>query len=477
MTLKQIHPTWLLCIACASLSITNTSQGQCATQTAKVVAFDGLAHQLFGRSAAISNDVVMIAKPATVHGIGAVYSFRRTGDSWEFEQKLESTDGGLNDSYGRSVAVDGDMAIVGAPFVDRSGAAYIFRFNGSMWIEEAKLNPSDGFGTDYFGLSVAISGQTVVIGASHEPRLGPGKAYVFGIVDDVWVEQAILIGSDTEPKDYFGKSVAIDGDTIVVGAWNESNNNLSFPDGMGAAYVFTRDPGNGAWTEQAKLISTDPLPFEQDRFGRAVAIAQGRIVVGTEPVSTSVNPGGSAYVFHFDGTQWQSEAKLVGSDTGGANRFGMSVAFDGRTIVIGAWGQRDRHCPFGETCLDGAAYVFTLDSDQVEWIEQTKLISDDREANDHLGWAVAVDGLNAVVGAFYDDDMGTNSGSAYIFDITDCLPCRADFNGDGRLDTLDFLEFLNAFSANDPRADFDGNGQVNTLDFLAFLNAFNEGCE
>ena len=312
----------------------------------------------------------MLSKPGKPTGLTAAAGNRRVGLSWDpsddssiegyqvlhfVMNKLSSDDHAGGDWFGHSVAMDNGTAVVGAPKHDandltNSGAAYVFTRNSSgRWSQVAKLTASDGADGDEFGHSVAVHGDTVVIGA-YKHNGNTGTAYVFTRNEEgAWSQEAKLTASDGAAGDEFGYSVAVHGDTVVVGAYQHDANSLS---NSGAAYVFSK-PTNGGWvttnTETAKL--TDLGGAALDRFGRSVAVHEMEVVVGAY---FSEAGKGAAYVFTTPNTGWAGiiaePAQLAASDGAATDHFGWSVALGGNTIVVGANGDAN------ET---GAAYLFT----------------------------------------------------------------------------------------------------------------------
>ena len=200
-----------------------------------------------------------------------------------------------------------------------------------------------------------------------------------------FVEQAKLAASDGVAGDFFGDDVAVFGDRALVGATGDD------PDG--SVYVLRR---NGTiWTEEAKLTAIDT--GEPNILGSAVSLAADRAVVGSPG---SIDAEGEAFVFLRSGTTWAQEAQLTASDGAGLNAFGGSVSLDGDRVLVGAWGS-------------DAAYVYVRSG--TSWIEEAKLTASDGTAGDRFGRTVSLSGDRALVGASYDDDNGTNSGSAYLF--------------------------------------------------------------
>ena len=245
-----------------------------------------------------------------------------------FESKLLPSDGATNDRFGFSVSISGDTVVVGAHWNDDngpdSGSAYIFVRSGATWSEQAKLTASDGSAGDRFGTRVAISGDTVAVGAEDDdPIIGTdcGKVYVFVRSGTTWAEQAQLTASDAAAGALFGWNVAVLGDTIVVGAPNDVENGVD----SGSVYIYTRS--GIVWTEQAKLTASDG--DAGDLFGVGVDISGDTIAVGARG-------GESAYVYVYSGTIWNEQAILTASDAAANDEFGIKVAISGDTIVVGA---------------------------------------------------------------------------------------------------------------------------------------------
>lgn len=243
----------------------------------------------------------------------------------------------------------------------------------------------------YFGGAVAVDGTTAVVGAK-----SGGGAYVFTRSGDTWSQATKLIPFDGAGN-FFGTSVAISGDTAVVGA---PGADIDLPDG-GAAYVFIRN--GGTWSEQARLTPSDPKAGAN--FGQAVAIDGHTVVVGAPAIDGNVDSSGAAYVFTRSGVTWSQQAKLTGSDAVAGGLVGHAVDLSGATAIVGGPAAN------GST---GAAYVFVRVAGA--WSQQGKLGDPSATSGADLGYAVAVDGAVAVIGAPRDNVSGfSNPGSAYIF--------------------------------------------------------------
>jgi hypothetical protein len=377
-------------------------------QEAKLTASDAAAGDQFGTAVAISGETAVVGArsddTAADTNAGSAYVFVRSGTSWSEQAKLTAGDAAAGDDFGNSVAIDGDTIVVGADLDDdvgsASGSAYVFVRSGTSWSQQAKLTAGDAAAGDQFGFSAGISDETVVVGSVADDTAAgtdAGSAYVFVRSGTSWSQQQKLTASDAAAGDLFGFAVGIDGETVGVGAPVDNN--------AGSAYVFVRS--GTSWSQQAKLTASDAAAG--DNFGRnAVGISGDTLVVGAPFDDTGAGSNaGSAYVFVRSGTSWSQQAKLTASDAAAGDVFGISEGISGDTIVVGAVNDDD-----GGTD-SGSAYVFTQSG--TSWSQQQKLTASDAAAGDSFGFAVSISGNTVVAGAFNDDDGGTSSGSAYVF--------------------------------------------------------------
>jgi len=377
-----------LAIVCVGLG--HRAEAQCET---KHLAPDGAAQDRFGNAVSIDGDVLVVgAYGDDDHGdwSGSVYVYR----SDTMEAKLTASDGAASDSFGYSVTISGDVVVVGATGNDdngdASGSAYVFRYDGSEWIEEVNLLASDGADGDVFGGSVSVDGDAIAVGAS-----GDDSVYVFRYDGSTWIEEAKLQASDGYWADSFASAVAISGDAVVVGAPGDNSD-------TGSAYVYRYD-GSG-WVEEDKLTAIDG--DSSDRFGKSVSIDGDAVVIGAHHDEANGYKAGSAYVFRYNGFGWTQEDKLIASDGLTYDTFGESVSVSGDLIVVGAvW--VDDH---------GAAYLYRFNGSW--WIEKKKLLASDREIWDWFGDVVSIDGDSVLVGAYGDGDNGDTSGSVYVYDLS-----------------------------------------------------------
>ena len=304
-----------------------------ALQQSELTAAAGAAADIFGSSVAISGDTALVGAPlhdtAGAADAGAAYVFVRSAGSWTQQAKLTAADGAAHDSFGYSVALSGDTALVGASRHDTAGladagAAYVFTRSGGSWTQQAQLTA--GAAGDIFGGSVALSGETALVGAVRHDSGGAadaGAAYVFTRSAGSWTQQAQLIAADAAAADWFGGSVAVSGDTALVGAYGRDTPGQA---DAGAAYIFTRSAGS--WTQQALLIAD--AGAAGDMFGNSVALSGETALVGARFHDTvGQADAGAAYVFTRSGGSWMQQAKLTAADGAALDSFGYSVALSG----------------------------------------------------------------------------------------------------------------------------------------------------
>ena len=321
---------------------------------AKLTAADASSLDWFGHSVAIDGDTVVVGAAGKDSLRGAAYIFRKTDGGTTYDQvaKLTAFDAAASDRYATSVAIDGATVVVGSWHDDDdgsySGSVYVYRTNngGATYDQVVKLTAADAAAKDYFGLSMAIKGSTIVVGAYQYNTGRSGVAYVFRTTDSgaTWVEVAKLTAADAAADDVFGYTVAIDGDTIVVGSpWDDDAGSKS-----GSAYVFRTSDGWNTHTE-IKLTAADAAA--DNRFGNRVAIDGNTVVVAAWKDNDGSTDPGSVYVLRTSdgGATYDQVAKLTASDGAAGDWFGGSIAINGDTIVVGATGDDDGV---------GSAYVF-----------------------------------------------------------------------------------------------------------------------
>jgi len=429
-----------------ALSLAKATEAEYIYLEHKQTASDAVAGAQFGYSVSINGSVMAVGSIRdNENGInsGSAYVYRYDGNNWVEEQKLLASDAAAGDFFGASVAVNGDVIVVGAFLDNGTGSAYVFRYNGSSWIEEQKLLASDAAVDDDFGLSVSVSGDVIIVGAYGCDNAGPytgapnaGSAYIYRYNGSSWIEEQKLYASDAYSYDYFGSSVSVSGDIVAVGAYqNDDNGNDS-----GSAYVFRY--GGGTWTEEQKLAAGDAAAG--DNFGRSISVSGDALVVGANLDDDGGSGSGSAYVFRYGGGTWSEEQKLVASDAAADDRFGRSVSVSGDMLVVGAYSDDDGGS------ASGSAYVFRYGDST--WMEDQKLLAGDAAADDYFGFSVSVDGQMIAVGAYRNDDAGSESGSVYVYEAT------IDADKDGLPNDWETANGLDPYNPLDAFIDGDADG-------------------
>jgi hypothetical protein len=419
---------------------------------------------------------------------GSAYIFRSVGGVWTEEQKLLPADGGPGDRFGHTAAISGNVAVIGAVLDDDavgcfdkdcdSGSAYVFRFNGTDWVEEQKLLASDGDPVDQFGFAVATDGNVAVIGAVDDDDIADrsGAAYVYRYDGESWIEEQKLKATDPEFFDTFGFDVGVLDDVIAVGnRWDDDDGSNS-----GSVFMYRFDGEN--WQFEQEIAASDAAV--NANFGHSLSLNQNRLIVGANWDDSACEGdvlcrSGAAYVFDFDGERWNETQKLVSDDIAREDEYGHDVALDGdRAIVSARW--NDDACTKDPDCNSGSVYVYHFDGET--WGDESKITADDAAATDFYGISVDISGQTAWVGSYLDDDAGTASGSVYVYGITEsACSGSGDCDGDGDVDLTDFGTFQLCFTGPNPKAgldpacectDFDGDNDADLADFAQFQLSF-----
>ncbi len=441
----------------------------------------------FGASVSISGDVAVVGArydDDATENSGSAYVFARdlgAPEAWGLMKQLKAWDGAPDDGFGAAVSISGDVIVVGAPYDDdngySSGSAYIFgRNEGGIdtWGLVAKISPSDGAPGDVFGFDVCLDGDTVIIAAvgNDDNGDGAGAAYVFvrnlgGL--DVWGQLTKLMASDGAEGDHFGGAVALSGDTVVVGARTDDDNGRN----SGSAYVFDRNHrGTNRWGQIAKLTASDGEIG--DSFGTAVSVSGDTAIIGAYLDDGDESNCGSAYIFgrdHGGPNAWGEVTGIVASVGTENGNFGTSVSISGDTVVVGADTE--------DTWLSsGSSYVFQRNNGGSNmWNEVARLTNPPEDPTNLFGCSVANSGDTIVIGSPGDFDLGHNSGSALIFEISRNLEVQrvgtTPDTGDGVLSYEEWavveitgLSILFSKSMLDPAGDTDPGDVTNPSNWL-----------
>jgi hypothetical protein len=396
----------------------------------------------FALALALGPDLALVGSPgaSSLNGslVGAAYLFERQPQGWVEVAELRASDGAAGDRFGSAVALDGARLAVGATGADAnamgSGAVYVFERGATGWSETVKLV---GVGADVgeaLGWSLALEGDTLIAGAADDHHSGGsfdgGAAYHYAFAGGAWTQLQRLIPGDGMAFDYFSRSLALDGDTLVVGAY--SDNHMNAANG-GSAYVFRRG-ATGAFALAQKLIPADN--GSNDLFGWSVALLGGELVVGAPGDTLSgAFEAGSAYVFADTPTGFAFVEKLLSPDLQAGARFGSSAALGGGALIVGA---SQAHSPVGQ--FTGNAYLFERSA--AGFVFNAPLRSTALELGADFGFAAATDGERVLIGAPGDDTRlaGQNAGAAYVYRLTPEAEtyCTAKVNGLGCTPAIHF---------------------------------------
>jgi len=366
-------------------------------EVGKIAASDGSAHAGFGHSMAMSGKFILVgARTEGSNGVdaGAVYLFDAASGMEVL--KLTASDGENGDTFGGSVDIDGDLAIVGAPGDSnengfKSGAAYIFDITTGE--ELIKLIAEDGQDLDFFGTSVAISGNLAVVGANFADGhvVDSGAVYVFDLTTGAQIFK--LFSPTGRKSDNFGEVVVIDGSHLIIGAIGDNDRGKR----AGAVYIFDVNTGE----QQHKVFASDASAYSV--FGDSIAVDGQYAVIGSSGDGDNGMLSGSAYV--FDVTTGEQLYKLLPSDGEELEFFGSSVAIDGQFAVIGS--------EFS-TCVGmrtGAAYIYDVTTGE----QVNKLLASDCHENDLFGTSLLIKRDVVLAGASGSDPLGADSGAVFVY--------------------------------------------------------------
>lgn len=386
----------------------------------KLIASDVSHGATFGHRVAISGDTAVIGawqdSIGRIRYQGSVYVFVLRKNVWVQQAKLIAADGRRRDGFGKSVAIDGNTIVVGALEADigkdrNQGAAYVFTRTGNNWGKQVKLEASGGRAINLFGSSVDISGDTIIVGApgvdnflNDKVPQANGAAYIFKKINDDWVESQKLY-IDSKKTGTFGINVAIDNKTAVISA--------AIDDPTGAVYIFS-DDGTG-WKKEHRIVpqvvsenlATEKFTATMDNL----AIDGDTVVIGGSYKGEKSN--GVAYVYIRKNGKWTQQAKLTSTNGKKGDSFAWSLDISGDNIVIG------EHLSSNQ--MKGSVYWFKrkMTNKGAVWIEQNIITAPDGKLYDLFGISVAIDGDKILVGADNHDynQRNSNKGTAYTYTV------------------------------------------------------------
>jgi hypothetical protein len=452
----RFNPCVTCCaIATLSLLIAGPSAAQCDLELP--VPDSVGAGGYFGTAVAVDGDLVVVGAPLDTGlewASGAIYVFRLDGDQWIDAERLIADDGQVADMMGVSVDISGDRIVAGAWFDDdhgsNSGAAYVFRNQGDGWIQEAKLTKPDPGPEDAFGRTVAIDGDRIVVGAPLDDDAGPSSGTVTSFVHEngAWVHEITLVSPSGSDGDEFGLGLDLRGEQLLIGSpWSG--------DGTGHADLF--EPGaDGQWEHAAVFLHPDAGPGEY--FGFEPALGNGRLALGAY-LDDQGSPSGRVYVYEqaTDGS-WAMQQAISPGASNEAEQFGISIDLESDVMAIGA----DLAGTTGE--------VHLYDLQGGDWQLRSILQPESLNAGAEFGWFVDLDGDLLVVGAYAADLDGMERGAAWVYEgmQVECN-CPGDTDGNGSVDVSDLLAVIAAWNTSGGSADVNGDGIVDVTDLLQII--------
>lgn len=397
------------------LSLTLITTFTSSAKQQKLLPSDGKTEDYFGYSVAVDGTTALVgAYKADINlheDAGAAYVYTKVGSGWQQQAKLSVTPAFSNDTLGGKVALKNRIAILGIrnrdDAAEDAGAVVAFEYEESNWSQQQILTATDAKKGDAFGQSIGLTEQFLVIGAprSDSPLEDTGAVYVYSRSQDSWQFQSKLTADDGMAGDLFGISVAVDGNTILVGA----DLNDEKAENAGAVYVFSF---NGSqWSQQAKLMASDGA--KTDIFGVRVALHGDTALISArrDDIEGVGVDAGSAYIFERSNNTWEQTQKLIAPDGNADDRFGRGVALSNDTAIISAMHHDAKDSDAG------AAYVFK--KQHKRWRLERKILAIDGLSEDRFGWNVSLSNSTAIIAAPHRDDNGETSGAAYVIDLSD----------------------------------------------------------
>lgn len=429
----------------------------------KIITSDITEGSNFGQSVSINNGLIAVGAPGFFVdpkdvipvSPGFVYVFDQLTNDLVFT--LTALDSQPRASFGESVAMNDDYIVVGAPddHCENTnmdcGAVYIF--DATTGVQLHKLTQESGFSTLSFGNSVAIEGDTVVVGVPRESNQfgqNAGSVYLFNAPSGQQLHH--FSPGDLIDNDIFGYSVAISNGIIAIGSpFSDTAANNA-----GAVYLYDAATA----TQLDKLLP--PNPTVSARFGNAVDIENDLVLIGaTDP---NINRPDTRGAYIYSAATGNLVHELIPTNIAVDDRFGVAVSIKNGYAAVGAWASNQA------IFQGGTVHLFETNAGQ----EIAQFIASDPTVNASLGFSVDLSSGQLIAGAYRDRETADEAGAAYQF----LLPgeCAADINNDGMLDFFDVSSFLSAFNAADPIADINQDGLFDFFDVSIFINEYNAGC-
>lgn len=353
------------------------------------------------------------------------------------QQGVLADDGAWDDRFGTAVAVDGNVAVIGAADAKvgdnyDQGAAYVFVRQDGVWTQVQKLLADDGAGMANFGTAVAVAGGTILvsaIGANVDGSSNQGAVYVFGQVGGSWTQSQRLVADDGGSGDAFGNAIALEGSVALIAAKGATVNGNTL---QGKVYVFVTS--GDEWAQQQTLVAPDGAG--NDLFGQSVALDGDIALVGAPTFTYNFQHNGWVYAYANVGGTWEQTQKIVPNDSTQGDQFGYAVGLSGDTALISTTGNQFSH---------GAAYVF--ENDAGTWTQMQRMSPADSASGDEFGNALALSGTTAIIGA-ERIVLDGHQGAAYVFSESGGIWGQSDEFTESAGTSLDFFGGAVAFDGS-----------------------------
>lgn len=376
---------------------------------AKIVAQDGSPDDRFGKAVSLSDNWLVAGanRDDNINGSnsGSVYIYKYENLNIIDEFHIISFDGEANDYFGKSLSIYNNWLVVSSIYDnvngEKSGSAYVYHFDESDWIFHSKLVPDDGAPFDRFGYSVDIYDDVIVIGSVYDDDMGEdsGSVYVYRLVNNQWNLESKLLSDSQEEGDFFGVTISIDSNLVAVGSVYDDVMGLN----SGSVSLFSYN--NGIWSEIEKIVAFDGMDY--DFFGNALDLNNGKLVVGSFHDNNSYQNSGSVYLYEINQDNVSALInKITAFDEGINDNFGQSVAIYGNYFAVGSLNDDNG-------LNSGAVYIYDIDDE----FNEIKYIPDDGSQYDEFGGSIALYENTILVGSQYSDD---SIGSAYLTNIEGC---------------------------------------------------------
>lgn len=437
--------------------LTASIESQSTQLKDKITLSEPSAVDYFGKSIDMDSKWAIIGAPGDDDvntNSGAAYVYEYVNGEWIQFQKLKASDASISAEFGATVAIDNELiAIAALKFGgSESSKVYIFRFDGSQWVEEQIVYAVLNGNPDWFGQAIDINGDIIAVG---RPIINQssGDIYIYKYDGAIWQQQAILVPNNLPIYSRLGSSLSLSENNILVaGAYQSSFNGSNY---VGSVYAYQLN-GN-SWDFIERVVPSDYAA--SDRFGDEVSLRNGRLIASSTGDDDNGSYSGSVYVFEFDGTSFLEKQKLLASNGFTDDFFGSKLSQNENFILITSSGADNAG-------LDqGAVYVFAHNG--TSWNEREILVPDDIEDNDRFGNSIGIFDSSKILIGSYDDDTGTNSGSVYYYDFP-------NFSGDDDFDGIcnDIDNCIQSYNPSQLDSDQDGFGDACCTDFAVITESY-----